>query len=272
MKPLPQFFALLRYHATASPWIWVLPFAFGIQPLIMIGMGSNWRSLNMTVSSLSILTTAPLMIASFVFAVEKMFGDNRWLTGQTHHQVQSFSGDFLLTRAIDRVALFRARVAFYWLLIMLPFVVLLALVLWRPELRIELPLKTTDLADFYLSHLPGAEITKTTKSTQVVTSPHGNVALGAALTLFGLAAGAIWQSFVFVILPWRFRRAVFYAVFLGGVMSGPLLIRGSSTVGGPEYAVIWTMNHLAICAVGVLILAFGSYLFSASREREVEYP
>ena len=152
MKPFPQFLALLRYHSTASPWIWILPFAFGLQPLILIGMSTNWRSLSLPLSSVSMISIAPLLVASFVFAMEKMFGDNRWLTGQTHQQMQTFSGDFLLTRAIDRAALFRARVVLYWLLIALPFVCLFVLVLWRPALRIEMPLKTPNLADFYLSH------------------------------------------------------------------------------------------------------------------------
>jgi hypothetical protein len=274
MKPLPQFFALLRYHAFASPWIWVFPFAFGMQPLILIGMGAHWSSLGVPLSSLTMLTIAPMFIASFVFAVEKIFAGTPWLTGQTHQQIQTFSGDFLLTRAIDRPVLFRARVALYWLLIALPFVILLVMVLWRPALEIEMSLKKPNLADFYLSHLPGAEITRTTKSTQVMTSPYGNVALAAAMTVIGLAAGAVWQSLVFVIVRFPFRRELFFGLFFGSILTGPFLMRSSSgdSAGFLEQAILWIMSHLVWCTAGILLLAVASYFFSALRDRKLEYP
>ena len=94
------------------------------------------------------------------------------------------------------------------------------------------------------------------------------------MTLAGLAAAAVWQSLVYAILKFPFRRAILWVVFIGSVASGPLLMRNSSggSAGFPEQALIWTMSHLPLCAAGVLLQAIGSYAFSASRDREVEYP
>jgi hypothetical protein len=274
MKPLPQFFALLRYHLFASPWIWVFPFAFGLQPVILLAATPSWRSLGVVISSVPMIFVGQLMVVSFVFAVEKMFVGNSWLTAQTHQQVQTFSGDFLLTRAIDRSVLFKARTALYWMLVLLPFVILLTVVLWKPALEIEMPLKAPNHADFYLTHLPGAEITKTTKSTQVVTSPYGNVVLAAAMTLAGAAAATFWQTVLYLILRLRFRKVIFWGFFMGGIMTGPFLVRSGSgsSVGILETALVWSMNHLVLSALLVLLLAVASYFFAASRDRELEYP
>lgn len=274
MKPSQQFFALLRYQSSASPWIWLIPIAFGIQPVLILSMGSNWNSLMMPMTSLTMLAVSPIMVASFVFAAEKMFAGSAGLTAQTNVQAQSYSPDFLLTRAIDRPILFRARSVLYWVLVILPFLVLLGMAIWKPAMEIEMPLKQPNRAEYYLSHLQGAEIVKTTKSTQVVASAHGNIGLAASMILFCLAAAAIWQAVVFSILKLPFRKFIVFGVFFASIGSGPFLMRSGrdAAISNPEAAVIWVMNHFVVSAVIVLGLAVASYLYCAARDRQLEYP
>jgi len=274
MKTSQQFFALLRYHATASPWLWFVPFAFGMQPLLIISMGSNWNSLVMPTTSLMMLTVSPIIVASYVFAADRIFLGAPGSAMPAPQHAQSYSSDFLLTRAIDRPVLFQARTVLFWILIILPFLALLGLAIWRPAMEIELPLKLPNRAEFYLSHLPSADIAKTTKSTQIVTSPYGNIALAASMILFCLAASAIWQAVVFAILKLPFRKIIVFGVFFCGIVAGPFLMPRSSdsTVSNPETAVIWVMNHFAISALIVLGLALASYFFCAARDRQLEYP
>jgi hypothetical protein len=274
MKPTQQFFALLRYHVLASPWIVLIPLAFGVQPVLILSMGSNWNSLMTPMSSLTMLTVTPIFVASLVFAAEKIFAGTPGTTAQTNLQSQSYSPDFLLTRAIDRPILFRARSVVYWLLIILPFLVLLGMAIWKPALEIEMPLKLPNRAEYYLSHLPGAEIVKTTKSTQVVGSSYGNIGLAASMILFCLAAAAIWQAVVFSILKLPFRKVIVFGVFFASIASGPFLMRrgGDATISNSEVAVIWVMNHFLVSAVIVLGLAVASYFYCAARDRQLEYP
>jgi hypothetical protein len=274
MKSSQQFSALFRYHALASPWIWLVPIAFGLQPAFLILIGANWVSLTLPMTSLMMMTASPLMVASFVFAADKIFLGTPGLTTQTNQQAQTYSSDFLLTRAIDRPILFRARSVLYWLLVGLPFLLLLALAIWRPALQIEMPLKSPNHAEYYLSHLPGAEIIKTTKSTQVVGSPYGNIGLAVSMVMFGLAAAAIWQAVVYLIVKLPFRKFIVFGVFMGSIAGGPFLMRrGSDTsISNPEATVIWVMNHQILCAAIVLGLAAASYFFCAARDQKLEYP
>lgn len=225
-------------------------------------------------SSLTLLTAAPLLVASMIFAAEKMFVGAAGLTTQTNQHVQSYSADFLLTRAIDRPILFRARAVLYWILIGLPLLVLLVLTIWRPALQIEMPLKAPNHADYYLSHLQGAEIIKTTSSTQVVGTPYGNVELAVTMVMFGLAAAAIWQAVVFCILKVPFRRFIVMGVFMGSIAAGPFLIGRSidGSISRSEATIIWAMNHPVVCGVMVLGLTVAGYFFCAARDRQLEYP
>lgn len=274
MKSHRQFLALFRYHAFASPWIWIFPLSFGSQSFIALMAGASWRSLSAPLSSVGMLIFVPMMIAAFVFAVEKVFVGTPGLTAQTHQQIQTYAGDFLLTRAIDRPVLFRARTALYWMLILVPLLALIVMTMWRPELSIEVPLKAPTNAEFYLAQLPGAEVTKTTKSTQVITSPQGRVILAGAIALLGIGAAAFWQVVLYLILPFRFRKWIFWGLFTLGVFAAPLLMIFSprNEIGHFELLVLWMMHHAVPCLSVVALLVVVGYFFCAARDREMEYP
>ncbi len=54
------------------------------------------------------LSWIPLMLAAWIFLPE-FYAKGVWTTGQTHLQGQSYGADFILTRAVDRTCVFRAR-------------------------------------------------------------------------------------------------------------------------------------------------------------------
>lgn len=272
MKPFQQFLTLLRFHATASPWIWIFPVAFGLQPCIMIMVGQNWRDLTISLSSAPMLWMTPVLLAVFIFTPELLAG-MRSTTPQTQQQVQSFSAEFLLTRPVDRPVLFHARMALFWVLVLLPILLLLALALWRPAVNIEVPLKPPGSGEIYLKNLPGATVTKTTKSTEVITSSVGRLAIAGSLSLLAVGLAAFWQSFVFFILRLRYARVIFWTAFIVGVAGMPWLMIGrQNRHHWLEGLIFWVLNNCA-AAVGVTALIVGfSWVFSSARSKTIEYP
>lgn len=272
MKPPRQFLALFRYNAFASPWIWVFPFAFGLQPCVSLMASSSWRSLDTPLAPLMVWAFLPMMMAALVFAGDRLFAGTPGLTPQTYQQIQTFAGEFLLTRAIDRPAVFRSRFALYWTLILLPLFLVLALTVLRPEISLSVPLKSPEKAEWYLSQLPGATVTGTTGTVKIISSPHGRVGLGIALVLLGTACATVWPAFIYAILPLRWRKVIFWGLFSVLIFLPVGMILISKGRGGMERTVLWVMNHGAICAFAAIGLAIASYFFCASRDREVEYP
>ena len=272
MKPLPQYFALLRYHLFASPWIWVFPLVLGLQPSLMnMTRSGSWGAAEFV--SMTPLSMLPMMLAAFIFAGEKLLGGTPGLTPQTYQQIQTFAGEFLFTRAVDRSIVFRARLTVYWTLILLPLLVLVGVMAWRPELTVTVPSKAQDQVQFYLAQLPGASLAETAnKGLQKVVSPHGWVSFGMVTALVGAAMAAVWPMIVYVIMPLRFRKWIFWGLLIG-IVALPLtqMRHGTGKIGAFEHGALWAMNHLAICAGVVLVLAVVSYLFTAARNRDVEY-
>jgi hypothetical protein len=272
MKPRRQFLALFRYNAFASPWIWIFPFAFGLQPCISLMAGSSWRSLETPLAPLTVWAFLPMMVAAFVFAGDRLLAGTPGLTPQTYQQIQTFAGEFLLTRAVDRPMVFLSRFALYWMLILLPLLLVFGLTLFRPQISLNVPLKSPEKVEWYLSQLPGATVAETTESAKIISSPHGRVRLGAALVLLGVACATVWPAFIYAIQPLRWRKVIFWGLFTVLVFLPVGMIWISHGRGGTERTVLWIMNHGALCALAAVGLAAASYFFCASRDREVEYP
>jgi len=271
MKPLPQFFALLRYHLFSSPWIWLFPYVFGLQPSL-IAMNGSGRWSVAELAALTSLSMLPWMLAAFIFAGEKLLGGTPGLTTQTYQQIQTFAGEFLLTRAVDRPMVFRAKLAMYWMFILVPLLVLVVSMAWRPELTVSVSSKTQAEVQFYLTQLPGASLTAADRGAQAVSSPRGWLTFGLAMAFAGAAISAVCPLIIYAIMPLRFRKWIFWGLFaIVAALPVALIRSGFGKVGAIERGGFWTMNHLAICAGVAFVLGVVSYLFTTARNRDVEY-
>jgi len=230
----------------------------------------TWRDLSVPLSGASMMWITPMIFAASVF-IPELFVGMQGTTPQTQQMAQSFSTEFLLTRAVDRPAVFRARAALYWVLILIPVLVLLALAAWRPSISIEVPLKPPGSGAVYLQSLPGAAVAKTTKATEIITSPTGRLAIAGVLALVAVWFASFWQGLVFAIARLKFKRWIFYTVFIGGIASPMLLVfvdQGRSL----ENPIFFILNH-PIAAVGITGLFVGAtWIFSSARARMIEYP
>jgi len=211
----------------------------------------------------------PMMIAAFVFIPELWTG----MTGanqQAQQNLQGCSADFLLTRAVDRPVVFRARATLYWILILLSAVILLALASRKPSVSMEVPLKPPGAGMVYLETLPGAFVAKATESTETIFLPAGRLAIAGTLVLLSIACSAFWQGFVFAISGLKFKRWIFFAAVIGVSCSPFVLLAGGNHF--LENLVFLILKH-PVAAVGLTgIFVAAAWAFSAARAKRIEYP
>jgi hypothetical protein len=120
MNPAKQFWTLFKFHLIANPYIWFFMFSF-CTPLFFIS------SANLDLDSLA--RNQSLIFIGFIgvmFLAPEIFGSF------ASNQYPLFQSEFLLTRAIDRTMLARAKGAgFYFLVLLVPvFMLLLSLNAW----------------------------------------------------------------------------------------------------------------------------------------------
>jgi len=231
--------------------------------------GDTWWGLSLPLSSSTMLIMIPMMVAAFVFTPELWTG----MTGATQQSQQNLQGcslDFLLTRAVDRSVVFRARAALFWILVLLLAILLLALASWWPSVSIQVPLKPPGAGMVYLETMPGAAVTKTTSFAETIFLPTGRLAIVGTLVLLSIACSAFWQGFVFAISGLKFKRWLFYAALIGMIGFPFLMLRGRSR--SLEALVFLILKHpvAAVGIVGVFVVA--AWVFSSARAKQIEYP
>lgn len=271
MKSFQQFAALVRYHLTVSPWIWVFPLIIAIQNFIP--MNRYYNNLQFAVSLYSPMWWMTLMIAAFIFNPD-LFMRSRWMTAQTHVHAQCYNPEFLVTRAFDRPYIYWSRSFVFWLLIVPAIVGWLAIGIARPSLSLELFNKAGDAAakaQFYLQQLPGSFIEKTSKSGDVTLQvPHGALYFKAAACAIFLAFAVFGQTLIFLICRLRYRMVIFWTVFIVGCFSPVILI--SAARAPMETAALYIINHFVSVMAAIVIGAVVAAFLGERVHRSLEYP
>jgi hypothetical protein len=210
MNSWKQFWALLKFQPSVNPAIFFMPVMFALP--LLIGHLSR-PSLDLVLSNQSLFWVgfiAVMWIAPEVFMFRNVA--NLYSTGT----------EFFLTRAVDRSLVCRVRmVFFYFLILIIPFVVLL-IAAGTPSLQLDEYSKLSHRE--ILAHLPGsipAAPDNHGRSTGI-TLPSGNLLAGAWHLWTCLLAAVAAQVFIFLIYPFKYRRALFFTVYFG-VIFGPVL-------------------------------------------------
>ena len=233
-------------------------------------ISDNWHNLSNALSLSIMLWMMPMIVAMNMFAPE-ISGVSTGSGLQAQQNLQGYSPDFLLTRAIDRPMVFRTRAVVFWIAVLLPAIGLLGLAAWRHSISFEILLKSPVARTQYLEGLPGASITKTTKTTEIITSPTGRLAIVGVMGLFSVVFAAFWQGFASAVSGLKFKRWLFRAVFIGGMVGYFCLLllgRGDSL----ENLIFLILKH-PIAAVGLTgIFVAAAWAFSEARAKRIEYP
>jgi hypothetical protein len=249
----------------------MFPIAFGVQACIPFMFGDPWRNLDHADTFSIMMWMLPMLVAMTWFTPE-LSGISPGTCVQAKQNFQGFSPDFLLTRAIDRPMVFRARGALFWIVVLLPAIVLLALAAWKPAISIEVPLQPPGAGAVYLETLTGASITKTNKTTEVITSPTGRLVIAGTMGLLSIVFASFWQGFFFAIQGLKFKRWIFFAVVVAAIGSPFLMIVGVGRSHSLENLIFLILRH-PIAAVGLTGLGVAAaWVFSAARAKTIEYP
>jgi len=208
MNRFKQFWVLLKFQSTVNPFTWFLVLALGPgfiftkvfsssdlgsllsdQNLFMIGLFGMW-------------ILAPDM-------VQRGGGTSGWSSGT----------EFMLTRAIDRPILYRARAAFFYFLVLVTPIVSLAYSLRTPDLTVTGYSKLTQHE--CLIHVPGSTVKPNPNGSRLplISIPHGNILVQEwHLWKFALM-GLVVQALLLIIYPLKRRLFFFYGIFLLSVFA-----------------------------------------------------
>jgi hypothetical protein len=224
MNKTKQFWSLFKFQTTVNPFIIFMPLMFAMPLYIKYITGSFGHdyhpSLDLLLSNQNLLFVGfigVLLLAPEV--VQSGAANAMWSSGT----------EFLLTRAVDRHLLFRARVAFFYLLILtIPFATLLA-ALKNSDLQIDEYHKISHQA--VLSQIPGSIPAPDDKygRTQEITIPNGNALVESCHLWISLITAMGTQVLIFLIYPLKYRRFIFWAIYLGVIFIPLLSLRNSTS-------------------------------------------
>jgi len=265
MTSFGKFRALVGYHASANPWIWVFPLAFAPQAAVS-SFNRYYYDLGMANMSTAQLVWLPLLFASFLFG-SQIFSGMTGINASTNIQVQTFNAEFLITRAIDRRSIHWARSTIYWALVLIPVLVWLGAAWLKPSFTLVLRPETLHE---YASLLPGSVVQEgPSNSNPELFVPWGGLWLrlwGIGVFLFSAALG---QIVIFAIIRSRARLWLYWTAFalgVGGMICAMLWGRPVM-----EKMFFFGMAHVGACVVALVAVIIFAQWFSQRRFLDQEF-
>jgi len=261
MSKTKQLFALFQFSQTMNFYVWIIAFMTAIPYLIFVFDRSSYSP------SLSLLTSNQTYYfimfygAGLVLPELSIFGFKNQATGG--------GADFLLTRAVDRHLVFRARSAlFYFVVVIIPGLAFLC-ALSFPELRVSEYDKL--VRDAILTHIDGAQYHREGYS-DILTIPHGH-ALVAAWSLFcGIFLVLMTQTVLVLLARVPFRTFIFFALTFSIVFS-PLFVFSRSSIHSinfTENAFLHFAQHPVLWTSLLAVAVVASQLWCERRFRKME--
>jgi hypothetical protein len=220
MNKIRQFWALLKFQLPIDPSTLIIPMVIGIPYLFQliipsIGNGYHPRldDLLSTQSIEFIVLFGAMMLAPE--AVRWGASAGVWSTGT----------EFLLTRAVDRPLVLRARSAVFYLLFLVLPLAAYCFALKSPDLQITEYNKLSHQQ--VLEQLPGSipEASDRDGKSNTITIPNGKALIEAwRLWLFMSTAIGV-QVFVYLVYPLKYRKLILWGAILVVIFT-PLLTLG----------------------------------------------
>ena len=216
MNKTKQFLALFKFQTTINPFIWFMPLAFGMPFFLPLLMVPSSEAYHPSLSTIFISNQNLFFVGIFgamIMAPEKfqMAASNLVST--------YYGSEFILTRAIDRPILYRAKAA-----------VLYLLVLTLPCLAIANSLRNTDLIvnesskpvqQECLATVPGSTLMPTDKKRSwqsLISIPRGNVLVAEWQLWIMLIAAITLQLFILILYPFKYGKIVFWVLYFGLIL------------------------------------------------------
>jgi hypothetical protein len=212
MNSIKQFWALFKFQTTINPFIWFMPLVFGMPLLLPLITGSFSKDYHPGFYSLFTNQNLFFVIifGSMILAPEK------FQLGAANLTSNYFGTEFILTRAIDRPVLYRAKTAVLYVLILALPCIALVNSLKDPDLIVSEYSKLVQQE--CLSNVPGSALLppKYKKSPpSLISIPRGNVL--TAEWQFGvlLIMAISLQLSILILYPFKYGKIIFWTFYFG---------------------------------------------------------
>jgi hypothetical protein len=223
MNKTKQFLALLKFQPLANSSIVVMPLMFAMPLFVKYFTGSIGHdyhpSLDLLVSNQYVFFVG--VIGVMVLAPEIL--QSPMATG-----VWSSGTEFLLTRAVDRHLLLRARIAFFYVLVLVVPLSIFLMALKNPDLQVSEYHEISHRQ--VLTQIPGSipAAADAHGKSEEITIPRGNILVESWHLWAYLFAALGTQLLIFVVYPFKYRRFVLIAIYMGLIFAPLLAIRSSA--------------------------------------------
>ena len=206
---MKQFLHLVRFQMLATPFVWFMPFAVGVPQFFILFQRSDYHpDLDSVLQVQNLFMTAILGLWMLAPEMAQSRG--------TGNPSQFGGTEFILTRAVDRPVVYRARAACLYLLVFLIPLIACGHALTSPDLKISAGSKM-EKAEVLRSVPAAREEPRTGRGAPAILLPRGNVLVEEwHFWMFALAA-AIVQVILILLHPLRYRLFFFYAVFMTAI-------------------------------------------------------
>jgi hypothetical protein len=264
MNKTKQFWTLVKFQFSLNPALWFLPLIIGVTSLIpfMINRDATYHS------SLSFYFYTNQnfffvgIFGSMILAPEK-FQFNRMKATAV------YSGtEFLLTRAIDRPVLYRAKTFLLYSLILLLPICAVIYFLRTPDLIVQESSKP--LTQQVLDHVPGCVLSAVPSAHGLqpnIIIPRGDVLIAEWQVWVFILAIIVLQLLISVLSPYKFGKTLFWALCYIGLLGPaflPLYQLGKTLQdmpSPPERLFYFFVEHQPAIWIGTTLAVIGCQIF-----------
>ena len=212
MNKTKQFWALFKFQTTVNPFILFMPLVFGIPLLIPLLTSSLTKSYHAPLET-------QLMIQNLFFVGffgVMLIAPEKFQFGGSNVSSAYFGTEFLLTRAIDRPVLYRAKATLLYLLVLIIPLLTILHSLKEPDLIVDeysKPVQQECLRQVPGSTLMPAESKKSPRDT--ISIPRGNVLVTEWQFWSFLVTAIALQLLLALLYPFKYGKFVLWLLFFG---------------------------------------------------------
>ena len=213
MNRTKQFWALFKFQTSISPYIWFMPLAFGAPfflPLLLPTAKYHSSLSTIFMSNQNLFFVG--IFGAMVLAPEKfqMAASNLVST--------YYGSEFILTRAIDRPVLYRAKAAVLYLLVLTLPCLAIANSLRNPDLTVSEYSKVVQQQ--CLAAVPASVLIPASKKDYqpLIAIPRGNILVAEWQLWVMLLAAIALQLLILILYPFKYGKVIFWVLYFGLIL------------------------------------------------------
>ncbi len=264
MNPTKQLWALVKGQFAAYPGFLVISLIFCFPLIWMHGPHP----------SLDLLIASPNLFLVGIYGCLMLAPE--FLAMAPQGPSLGYGTDYLLTRALNRNVVARARTAFFLFIVLIGPAAMLLIAQQSPGLNVAPYSREVGL--LCLSHIPGSSaVTTMPDFPNLVFVPNGKVLFAAWHLWSMLAVAAAVQILIYAIHRFKYRRFVFWLVFsvlAFGPLAAPYIPPLTRTLGAMSFGKQVFLSFAAnqpLYWLLILVAAFAGQLWCEWRFSRLEY-